>query len=1556
MSKTSSRLGRPGSAGSKNFTPRKDLQGNRSCMLRIGERLMRAGSEGNLAQRPFPTSSHNQNKASGLGQGPHGASEVDAAEDKDLQPAGKNRSEVPSVAPAASAAHGESEHQLPKKRHTDNHLMYNLRGVPSSPITLPRSYAAASSRESELENLLMQHSEVERKKEVFLDHLRQKYPHHADIIIGHQERMKEQLRSPRPSESTTREGVLAAENMSDGDSLTLTVPFSRGCKARSSLPVGRSSGQPRESRGVLYLQYGDETKQIRMPAEISSEDALRALFVAAFPQQLTAKMLQSPNMAIYIKDTRRNVYFDLDDVRNITSHSCLKVYHKDPLHVFNRHARPATTEGRISKQVLYGSHSPVHTLSSSSRGTLQCSMSPPMVRSMPSSPSRTVYGGRSTQSRAGVMDAGNATLLRDRLSGAGRSSSICSSSAILERRDVKPDEDVGNNKSMALVVRADGGPYYPESYSSFASYQCSAPASLAADMVDTGITGIPGGLQQYRASIKPLVGYRDGMDHQTQSLHRQKGRKYSDSQLPPFGTKTPPPSPLRVNEVKMVEGQIIGGVGLVLPERMSPIRRSQHRESNGAPVEIINRSRGSGSSSSTSSVFVDIQPTQSEHLLQGHMTAFHTQSERMKAMEEQIASLAGLVHHALSMGGDHPRVQSLVSESGEKNPPAVPSQSQVTSALTEGTGSTSLALQALPTDGEVQQSLAQVKKNVSELRLQLNQLRHLQVSHQHMMRSMLRMVDQELVSLMSDHLSQSEERTCGRKAEIEGERLHYLATEERILKQLSDLEDYVNHLQTSTVSFPGQLPIALRDVEEGAVNLRRVGETLAVLKEEFPELQVKMRSVLRLEMDAVRFLKEEPHKMDSMLKRVKALTEALSSLRRCVSESTPPARAPQAVQADQGPQMPKSPNSSPKPQPRSSIKGPPPIPPSNLTQPELSFTGSSSPVTARRVKTTAATGIHAHQHSPPLTPTHGRDLPTVAKVSPRSREGSPALQKRPGPLQSSELHRWSHTVNQVQTSLETTAKLTESTARETPEGSLESSVSRPNRASNTTKDLDQGLQDVQSSVMKSVADQDLSRNGVGRSDLAAGDVNPSTFKKEMEKPLDLTLQASVSGTQDHKPAQQSDEVDSSLLKPPAATATVDPPPSASPGTGRSPRPQVEKPRRSSVEKKQSPDRSQFSPTPPRRSHAASSSLTKERSGEVSFTTRKEAVGSQDGGEKEPPVIPQPKPPRQPPEVKPKPTNLPASEHTDDEDDKRILKELQVTAKTSSKTLTTTGPESKASSSSAQRSHTTSCHSFPVFDSPEKTSKPAQKQPSQADIRGTRAAGVGNHSVVALRASKIPALCRSCGKQPSPPDSLSAADSLQTSSSSSSSSSSSASSLAASSTSSSGKRFLLSPPSGTSRCASPSSSPSCTRRAKQADLGPPSSSSAPPCSLSPSSPCSSKSLIPSLNLSRLLPSSSRASSASRGTKNPKGGAHSSKRQQDLAHTSNAAASASQLTYYSSSSSPCSSTSSSSSPPSPPSSLLHNMAGGHEGRGLPASSSNSAPLKKCVGVQSSDTPCR
>lgn len=67
--------------------------------------------------------------------------------------------------------------------------------------------------------------------------------------------------------------------------------------------------------GVLYLQYGDDTKQIRMPNEITTVDTVQALFVSAFPQQLSMKMLESPSTAIYVKDDMRNMYYELSDFR-----------------------------------------------------------------------------------------------------------------------------------------------------------------------------------------------------------------------------------------------------------------------------------------------------------------------------------------------------------------------------------------------------------------------------------------------------------------------------------------------------------------------------------------------------------------------------------------------------------------------------------------------------------------------------------------------------------------------------------------------------------------------------------------------------------------------------------------------------------------------------------------------------------------------------------------------------------------------------------------------------------------------------------------------------------------------------------------------------------------------------------------------------------------------------------------------------------------------------------------------------------------------------------------
>lgn len=45
-----------------------------------------------------------------------------------------------------------------------------------------------------------------------------------------------------------------------------------------------------------------------------------------------------------------------------------------------------------------------------------------------------------------------------------------------------------------------------------------------------------------------------------------------------------------------------------------------------------------------------------------------------------------------------------------------------------------------------------------------------------------------------------------------------------------------------------------------------------------------MRAILRIEVEAVRFLKEEPHRLDSLLQRVRSMTDTLTMLRRHVTD------------------------------------------------------------------------------------------------------------------------------------------------------------------------------------------------------------------------------------------------------------------------------------------------------------------------------------------------------------------------------------------------------------------------------------------------------------------------------------------------------------------------------------------------------------------------------------------------------------------------------------------------------------------------------------------------
>lgn len=204
---------------------------------------------------------------------------------------------------------------------------------------------------------------------------------------------------------------------------------------------------------------------------------------------------------------------------------------------------------------------------------------PPSSHPMPPSPSRIPFG-----SRQGSLP-GSSTVPRERISNANpttRSISPCPS-AILERRDVKPDEGMAG-KSHSLSRGNEGLYADPYMLQEGRIGMVAAPGSHPCPGLDGPEHGMAG---FHRASIRSTGSYggpspTDTIDHP--SLFRQKSR---NSQLPTLGSKTPPPSPHRMTEVRMVDihsgpphGVPPHGVpphGIPM-ERSSPVRQSFRKD------------------------------------------------------------------------------------------------------------------------------------------------------------------------------------------------------------------------------------------------------------------------------------------------------------------------------------------------------------------------------------------------------------------------------------------------------------------------------------------------------------------------------------------------------------------------------------------------------------------------------------------------------------------------------------------------------------------------------------------------------------------------------------------------------------------------------------------------------------------------------------------------------------------------------------------------------------------------------------------------------------------
>uniref|UniRef100_A0A8C2IV53 Actin interacting protein 3-like C-terminal domain-containing protein n=1 Tax=Cyprinus carpio TaxID=7962 RepID=A0A8C2IV53_CYPCA len=1104
----------------------------------------------------------------------------------------------------------------------------------SSRAGVPRRHTVGGARSSQ-EILAMQPSDMDKKREAFLEHLKQKYPHHASAIMGHQERLREQSRGPKQSVACSSPVPVFVDQVEHGSQVSLDamevmsecdmpIAFTRGSRSRASLPVVRSTNQTKDrSLGVLYLQYGDDTKQIRMPNEITSVDTIRALFVSAFPHQLNMKMLESPSTAIYVKDETRNVYYELTDVRSITDHSCLKVYHKDPAHAFSHGARPSNGDARVHREMMYAGPSG-HPLRQPPMGPppphMQGSMSPTTPHAMPPSPSRIPFGPR-------ISGGGVATMPRERaghtLPAPARASSPCPS-AILERRDVKPDEDVAA-KSMSLPARAES--HYADPY--MLHHHAPPPDTVdhayhRATMRSYSNPGVP---------IEPT-------DHP--SLFRQKSRKYTDSQLPMLGSKTPPPSPHRMGEMRVMDIHTVQPQSSMTLERASPIRQSFRKE---APLvmDTMVKARGGMGSPAT--------PDLQVHNPLAPSTDPQTR-ERMKAMEQQIASLTGLVQHAL--------LKSHSTNSNKEHSSEKPVKSGSPAHSTSSTGGSPILapkVAAAPPEcspaptpplgpAPLHVNLHLFRKNVSELRLQLQHMRQLQLQNQECVRAQIKRVEQEISVKLAEMLRRQEDPAQKQRTLVEEERHRYLSMQERVLTQLGDLEQYVETLRTDSSPAVSQRAVTLKEVEEGAVSLRKVGENLAGLKGEFPALQSHMRAVLRVEVEAVKFLKEEPHKLDSMLKRVRTLTDTLSNLRRSATDSLlKPSDPDSSTPASEKPESAVAESVAPQ---------------SSTVRSEVM---TSNPVVIHHAQATPVASQQSQQSTAP-SPIPSAAQRRESTPSPTKQLKKPSLEQTLIPNNSSNgvssngIHGKGPSPNFIE-EIHASCSKNKNRAVSIEAAEKEWEEKRQNMGHYDGQEFERMLQEAEANMLRGIPNLEVPSEPEG-----SPAVVPATLQEVVEKNEPTAAPADQDDNQPNseKPTKTAPEKPPKPLEKPVKSALERP---VKPNLSIKSSLERQSKTQEKVVKLQTTEKANKSPPPPppRRNYTSNTGMTTTRSGEVIYTSRKESVMVQEGEEESNSTASQPEP-KSSPEVKAKPITPPpiaASAITEEEDEgDKIMAELQNT--------------------------------------------------------------------------------------------------------------------------------------------------------------------------------------------------------------------------------------------------------------------------------------------------------
>ncbi|XP_069692047.1 coiled-coil domain-containing protein AGAP005037 isoform X5 [Periplaneta americana] len=737
----------------------------------------------------------------------------------------------------------------------------------------------------------------------------------------------------------------------------------------------KQSSATAPSGGLVFLQYRSETKRALLPNEITSIDTVKALFVRSFPKQLTMEYLDSPHVKIYIHDSSKDMFYELEDLRShlrdIRDRSVLRLfestdmnggvlpgagvgvvappmwdqdqsYFSEPefdseyqhqhIHKTKASSKSGSGGGVPQQAPYYMTHSyppggsqgaPGASATLPRGGPLLRAYSPAVAPPVPADriktlpqtgiqpppkPVRTYQQGLGTLLVKGTAAGGSQTSKQPysrsnvptlERKGDSGSNIFSSKDRLHAESGYMSSPERGGPRAYPAAAYPPGGPGYEDPYySQYASRSGSITPVIDEEASDTEL--IDESYSLYGVKLPTAGPGRSVVTPQPRS-------QFPAPAVVPYDATR-----IRVEHMERQLANLTGLVQKALTQTPTPREYLQvpppasSRDANYRNAASDEYDKHSSSSSASlpddSYLRTDTKPPK---LGKDKSVSF----EKSVSFSDEPPDMNSPKQHSPQHAADSkppkpaiksstlPRMSSQERTERDRHKPAPPPKPV---SLSPGQYEGRHVYRDMQLTPEMYNQLRGLQKKAKDLRQEVRNLRRMSQAQAHSVRETIRDTFMKIRAML---LIGGEEAWAiagdADKVRLNREEDSYKQEMLRLEKDLTELESTVEELRGNVIN--RKTRVNMSDVENMALILSKSSKTVADLKVRFPSLQEGMKGLLASEMEKVvreeKFLKEEPERLESALRRCKKLTGTLVTLKRLASvqeQRLPPSATPES--------------------------------------------------------------------------------------------------------------------------------------------------------------------------------------------------------------------------------------------------------------------------------------------------------------------------------------------------------------------------------------------------------------------------------------------------------------------------------------------------------------------------------------------------------------------------------------------------------------------------------------------------------------------------------------